>query len=146
MNFKTNRVFQIGALAIALGLLAALAPALRAQGLSGRQECSAASLQGYYGSYRHGTAPYGAVAAQGLYYFDGDGGWNLVLNISRNGEISTDEYWEGGYAVNADCSGEIDDGARIVIVDGGQSVYLVSLLDGFTMYEVWTRIHNAPGN
>jgi hypothetical protein len=45
---------------------------------------------------RTGTAPCGAVAAQWIHRFDGEGRWQMVMNISRNGEISQDEFWEGG--------------------------------------------------
>lgn len=147
MNFTQTQVFRIGSLAIALGLLAGPLPELGAQEAPGGLKCSLASLEGTYGAYRHGTAPYGPVAAVGIYFFDGAGGWNLVSNISRNGEISVDEYWEGGYSVNADCTGAIDEVTRIVIVDDGNGFYLLSLFEGgFTMYEVATRVHKFRGN
>lgn len=146
MNIRQYRGFRIGSLAITFALLAGLAPALRAQEMNGGRDCSEASLKGSYGSYRTGTAPYGAVAAQGIYFFDGEGGWQLRLNISRNGEISVDEEWEGEYTVNADCTGEFGEDARFVIIDGGKGIYLVALFEGFAMYEVWTRIHNGRGN
>ena len=143
MNTRQTRVsLWLSAIALAL---AGLAPASAEQEAQGGG-CSLASLKGTYGSYRTGTAPYGPVAAQGLYYLDGEGGWNLTLNISRNGEISLDEYWEGEYQVNEDCTGNIDGGIPFVIVDGGKGVYLLGALDGgFTMYEVWTRISNGRG-
>ena len=142
MNTRQTRVSRTWLSAIALALLAGIMPAFAEQPGEG---CSLASLKGTYGTYRTGTAPYGAVAAQGLMYFDGEGGWNLLLNISRNGELSSDEFWEGAYNVNEDCTGDIDGGsARFVIVDGGKGFYLLSMLEGgFTMYEVGTRIHNG---
>lgn len=145
MNTRQTRVSLRLLSAIALALLG-LTPASAEQENSGTG-CSLASLNGTYGAYRTGTAPYGPVAAQNLYYFDGEGGWNLVMNISRNGEISVDEYWEGEYNVNEDCTGTIDGtSARLVIVDGGKGFYLLSTLEGgFTMYEVGTRIHNGRG-
>ena len=139
MNTRQNRSFRMGSLAIAFGLLAGLAPALGAQEMNGGRDCSEASLEGTYGSYRTGMAVYGAVAAQGIYFFDGEGGWQLRLNISRNGEISVDEEWEGEYTVNADCTGEFGEDARFVIVDDGKGVYLVALFEGFAMYEVFER-------
>jgi hypothetical protein len=146
MNIKQSRVFGMGSLAIALGLLSGLAPELGAQaGYAGR-ECSNASLEGTYGAYRTGTAPFGAVAAQEIWYFDGEGSFNATVNISRNGEISLDEYYEGGYTVNADCTGEIDEFARIVIVNDGNGYYLVNILGGITQYEVGTRIHKGRRN
>ena len=128
--------------AIALAL-AGLMPASAEENSGGG--CSLASLKGTYGAYRTGTAPYGAVAAQGFYDFDGEGGWKLTLNISRNGEISLDEQWEGGYEVNENCTGNIDGGSALfVVVDGGKGFYLLSALEGgFTMYEVGTRVHNG---
>jgi hypothetical protein len=147
MDFTHTRVFRIASLAIALGLLSGLAPELDAQGRHDERECSAATLEGSYGFYRTGIAPYGAVAAQGLIHFDGEAGWTMTLNISRNGEISQDEFWEGGYTLGPDCTGELDGGARIVVVDDGNGFYSVSVLEGgFAVYEVGTRIHTGPGN
>ena len=144
MNFRHTRVIQIGSLAITLGLLSGLLPELGAQEVHGGPACSNATLEGTYGFYRTGTAPYGAVAAQGIHWFDGEGGWQMVMNISRNGEISQDEFWQGGYSVSADCTGEIEGGARIVVVDDGNGFYAVSILEGgFTVYEVATRIHQG---
>ena len=147
MNIKHNRVFRIGLPVITLGLIAGFALARGAEETHSWQGCSDASLNGSYGVYRAGTAPYGAVAAQGIYFFNGEGGWQLRLNISRNGEASLDEEWEGGYTVNADCTGTInEDDARFVIVDDGKGFYLVSLREGLTFNEVGTRIHNSRGN
>ena len=128
--------------AIALALVVGLTPAVAEQESQG-PGCSAATLKGTYGLYRTGTAPYGPVAAQGLMVFNGQGGWELILNISRNGEISVDEFFEGGYDVNADCTGNIAEDTRFVIVDGGKSFYQVITREGFTAYEVATRIHNG---
>jgi hypothetical protein len=127
MKNRQTRVFRSFLSASILSLLAGLTPASAEQ--ESQSGCSLASLKGTYGAYRTGTAPYGAVAAQGLYYFNGEGGWELTLNISRNGEISVDEFWDGGYAVNEDCTGTInDDAGRFVIVDGGKGFYLLSTL------------------
>ena len=146
MNTKQTRVSPIWLSAIALALLAGLTPAYPKQG-SDRAVCSDASLNGSYGLYRTGTAPYGAVAAQGLMVFNGEGGWQLRLNISRNGEISLDEEFEGGYTLNEDCTGSInEDDARFVVVDGGKGYYLVSAREGLAWVEVGTRIQNGPGN
>jgi hypothetical protein len=147
MNFRQNRPFHMGSLVIGLGLLSGFTPEISADHWQGPR-CSEASLKGPYGVYRTGTAPYGAVAAQGLYVFDGEGGWQLTLNISRNGELFLDEEFEGGYTVNSDCTGEINEGAaRFVIVDSGNGFYLLSLLEGgFAMYEVGTRIHTGQGS
>jgi hypothetical protein len=142
MNTRQTRVSLRFLSAIALALLAGLTPASAEQPSEG---CSLASLNGTYGLYRTGTAPYGPVAAQGFMVFNGDGGWELTLNISRNGEISVDEFWEGGYWVNEDCTGNIGEDTRFVIVDGGKGFYNVITREGFTAYEVGTRIHNGPG-
>ncbi|MGH9391015.1 MAG: hypothetical protein ACRD1Z_15470, partial [Vicinamibacteria bacterium] len=122
MITKRTRISRIGSLAIALALLAGLAPALGAEQERHGRGCSDRTLEGSYGLYRTGTAPYGAVAAQGLMFLDGEGGWQLRLNISRNGELFLDEEYDGTYTVNADCTGMIDDAARFVIVDGGKTV------------------------
>ena len=47
--------------------------------------------------------------------------WNFEkFLISRNGEISLDEEYEGGYDINEDCTGTInEDDARFVVVDDG---------------------------
>jgi hypothetical protein len=146
MNTTQTRISRIWLSAVALALLVGLTPAT-AETERRDRGCSAASLKGFYGLYRTGTAPYGAVAAQGLIFFDGEGGWGMTLNISRGGEIFVDEGWGGGYSVGPDCTGEIDGGASIVIADDGKTVYLLSLLGGgFNMYEVWTRIHNGRGD
>ena len=128
--------------AIALALLAGLTPASAEQQSQGGG-CSIETLNGAYGLYRTGMAPYGPVAAQGFVVFNGQGGWTLRLNISRNGEISVEEEWEGGYDVNEDCTGNIGEDTRFVIVDGGRVFYNFITREGFTAYEVGTRIHNG---
>ena len=67
----------------------------------------------------------------------------MVMNISRNGEISVDEFWEGGYDVNEDCTGNIGEDTRFVIVDGGKAFYNLITREGFTACEVGTRLHNG---
>ena len=142
MNTTQTRISLRILSAVAFALVVGVTTAYGEQESQG-PGCSLATLKGTYGVYRTGTAPYGAVAAQSLQYFDGEGGWSMLMNISRNGEISVNEFWEGGYNVFEDCTGEIDGGARFVIVDGGKGFYLVSILEGFTMYEVGTRVHNG---
>jgi hypothetical protein len=146
MNTGQTRVSPIWLSAIAFALLTGLTPASAKQG-SDVAGCSSASLNGSYGLYRMGTAPYGTAAAQGLMVFNGEGGWQLRLNISRNGEISLDEEYEGGYDINEDCTGTInEDDARFVVVDDGKSFYLVSAREGLAFVDVGTRIHNGRGN
>lgn len=146
MNTRHTPVSLIWLSAIALALLAGLTPASAKHGSDGAG-CFTASLNGSYGLYRTGTAPYGTVAAQGVMVFNGEGGWQLRLNISRNGEVSLDEEFDGGYTVNADCTGTInEDDARFVVVDDGKSYYLVSAREGLAFVEVGTRIHNGRGN
>jgi hypothetical protein len=143
MNTRQTRGSLSFFSAIAFALLG-LTPASAEQENQGTG-CSLATLKGAYGLYRTGTAPYGPVAAQGLMVFNGEGGWTLRLNISRNGEISVDEEWEGGYWVNEDCTGNVGEDTRFVIVDGGKGFYQVLTREGFTAYEVGTRIHSGPG-
>jgi hypothetical protein len=144
-TIRHARVVRIGPLAIALALLAGLAPALGAQEILKPRACSNASLNGSYGSYRAGTAVYGPVASQGFVVFNGEGGYYLRLNISRGGEIFLGEEYEGGYTINADCTGDVD-GHPIVVVDDGKGYILLSTFQGFAVYEVGTRIHNGRGN
>ncbi len=55
MNPKQARASLTWLPAIALGLLAGLAPALGAEERHGRRGCSVRSLNGSYGVYRFGT-------------------------------------------------------------------------------------------
>ena len=140
---------RTGQSAIGRGARAARAAA-RAAGEKPPGQCSNGSLQASYGFDRTGTGPLGdppggPLAAVGIITFDGAGNYTTVQNISRNAEFSLDEEFEGGYGVGPDCTGGIDGGLQIVVVDDGKSFYGLTLFEGFTAYYVATRIHNGRG-
>ena len=151
MNSGNSRITFTLLSAVALALVAGLAPAFGAEEKSAGRECSVASLSGTYGFYRTGNGPWGnppggPLAAAGIVSFDGAGNYNTVQNISRGGEIFLDEEYEGNYSIAPDCTGDIDGGLWFVIVDDGKSFYGLTLFEGFTAYYVATRIHAGRGN
>lgn len=122
--------------AIAVGLLIGLASSARAerhQKPNSAKPCSNKTLNGTYGYYRAGTNldDGGPVVAVGIVTYDGMGNTFLTDSVNRNGEIELDQEFSGRYQVNPDCSGTLflEDGeewARIVVVKGGESVYVLS--------------------
>jgi len=135
--------------AIAIGALAGLAPALRAQQAGGGNGCSVASLNGSYGYYRSGQGSFGGpLAAVGVFLFDGAGNASAVQNISRDGALDLDSPFTATYTIASNCSGSAfsADGtefARFVVIDDGKGFYLFSESEGSTIFGVGTRIH-AP--
>lgn len=117
--------------------------------------CNNASLNGSYGFYRQGTTGVGTatadpLAAIGLISFDGAG--NIVTPghqaISKNGVISDFNQPAGiggTYQISSDCTGEefTPAGAPVaflVVVDGGEGLYLLSLAPGNAVVGVARRI------
>ena len=67
----------------------------------------------------------------------------LTDSVNRNGEVELDQEISGRYQVNPDCSGMLldengEEWARLVIVKGGKSVYVMSEHNPY--YVVATRI------
>ncbi len=150
MNTRQTRVSRIGSLAIALALLAGLAPAVGAEERHGGRDCSVASLHGSYGFYRTGKGTFGGpLAGQGIAFFDGEGDFHMTVNVSRDGEIFLDEEISGTYEIAPDCTGSFLDNdsefERFVVIDDGKGWYSLFVFGG-TVYTVGTRIHNGRGN
>ena len=142
------RVSSPLALAIAVGLIIGLVSIASAEGHhkpNSAKPCSNKTLKGTYGYYRAGTNldDGGPVVAVGIITYDGMENTFLTDSVNRNGEIELDQEFSGRYQVNPDCSGMLflEDGeewARIVIVKGGKSVYVLSEHNPY--YAVATRI------
>lgn len=108
--------------------------------------CSNKTLNGSYGSYRTGTTSTGPLASLGILFFDGNGNASGSQNISRNGVFTFDNPISGPYEVAADCTARFftDTGvevARVVIVDGGNEIFLFSETAGNAVYGVAKKIH-----
>ena len=135
-------------LALATGLLLSTSniPPVHADGRRERA-CSVKTLNGSYGFYRNGTTSTGPLAALGILFFDGNGSVSGSQNISRNGVFTFDvEILPGPYEVAADCTAKFltDTGievARVVIVDGGNEIFLFSETAGNAVYGVGKKIH-----
>lgn len=110
--------------------------------------CSNKTLNGSYGTYRTGSTSTGPLAALGILFFDGNGNASGRQNISRNGVFIFDNPISGPYEVAADCTAKFftDTGvevARVVIVDGGNEIFLFSETAGNAVYGVGKKIHTA---
>ena len=109
--------------------------------------CSNKTLNGSYGTYRTGSTSTGPLAALGILFFDGNGTVSGSQSISRNGVFTFDvEILPGPYEVAADCTAKFftDTGvevARVVIVDGGNEIFLFSETAGNAVYGVGKKIH-----
>ena len=113
--------------------------------------CSDKTLNGSYGFYRTGTTSTGPLAAVGIFSFDGNGTVSGSQSISRNGVFTFDVPILGPYEVSADCTAKFltDTGvevARVLIVDGGNEIYLFSESTGNAVYGVGKKIHTADDN
>jgi len=133
-------------MAIAVGLLVGVSPAVRAEERNADSPCSNATLNGSYGFYRTGSTPAGPLVAIGLLSFDGKGNSTVIQNISRNGEFEFDVTFPGLYGVAADCTGkgftpEGVEFVRLVVVDNGKGFYIFSESHGNAIYGVGTKIH-----
>lgn len=109
--------------------------------------CSTKTLQGYYGFYRSGTTSTGPLTAVGLGFYDGNGNNTATQTISRNGVFTLDQTTVGQYEVDPDCTGRgFLNGVQIsrtVIVDGGNEVYLLSMVAGNAVFGVAKKIHSS---
>ena len=108
--------------------------------------CSNKTLNGSYGTYRTGSTSTGPLASHGILFFDGNGNASGSQNISRNGVFIFDNPISGPYEVAADCTAKFftDTGvevARVVIVDGGNEIFLFSETSGNAVYGVGKKIH-----
>jgi len=134
-------------LTLATGLLLSTSTVPRAHAHDQHQKaCSNKTLNGSYGSYRTGTTSTGPLASLGILFFDGNGNATGSQNISRNGVFTFDNPISGPYEVAADCTAKFftDTGvevARVVIVDGGNEIFLFSETAGNAVYGVAKKIH-----
>ena len=108
--------------------------------------CSNKTLNGSFGTYRTGSTSTGPLASLGILFFDGNGNASGSQNISRNGVFTFDNPISGPYEVAADCTAKFftDTGvevARVVIVDGGNEIFLFSETSGNAVYGVAKKIH-----
>jgi hypothetical protein len=109
------------------------------------QDCTAATLQGPYGFHTNGVSVQLGIqlfASVGIVTFDGAGRFDATLSSSRDGVIRRASF-QGSYAVNPDCTGEIrnDAGGLVqdtVIVDGGKEIR--SLARNPDALPVWTGL------
>ena len=113
--------------------------------------CSTKTLHGSYGFYRSGTTTStGPLTAVGIVFYDGSGNNTATQTISRNGVFTLDQTTVGQYEVDADCTGRgFQNGVQIsrtVIVDGGNEVYLLSMVAGNTVFGVAKKIHRSDGD
>jgi len=142
--------FSVAIVGLATGLLLSTSniPPVHADGRRERA-CSEKTLKGSYGFYRNGTTSTGPLAALGILVFDGNGSVSGSQSISRNGVFTFDvEILPGPYEVAADCTAKFltDTGievARVVIVDGGNEIFLFSESSGNAVYGVGKKIHPA---
>jgi hypothetical protein len=142
--------FSVAIVGLATGLLLSTSniPPVHADGRRERA-CSDKTLNGSYGFYRNGTTSTGPLAALGILFFDGNGSVSGSQSISRNGVFTFDvPIPPGPYEVAADCTAKFltDTGvevARVLIVDGGNEIYLFSESTGNAVYGVGKKIHTA---
>jgi hypothetical protein len=133
--------------ALATGLLLSTSNIPRAHADDQHQKaCSNKTLNGSYGSYRTGTTSTGPLASLGFLFFDGNGNVSGSQNISKNGVFTFDNPISGPYEVAPDCTARFftDTGvevARVVIVDGGNEIFLFSETAGNAVYGVGKKIH-----
>ena len=107
--------------------------------------CSAATLNGLYGFYRTGTTPDGPLAAVGTMNFDGKGNITVRQRVSRNGSASFATF-NLTIKVAPDCTIKSyldgEQGSTGVIVDNGNRIFLLSIGQGNTLYQVAEKIRN----
>ena len=141
------KIRSLSTFALATGLLLSTSniPPVHADGRRERA-CSNKTLNGSYGIYRTGSTSTGPLASLGILFFDGNGNASGSQNISRNGVFTFDNPISGPYEVAADCTAKFftDTGvevARVVIVDGGNEIFLFSETSGNAVYGVGKKIH-----
>jgi hypothetical protein len=107
--------------------------------------CSEKTLRGSYGFYRTRTNPTGPLVAVGILFFDGQGNAFARQSISRNGVFTFDVEFDSTYEVAEDCTGKgFQNGlefVRMVVVDGGKEIYMLSETAGNAIYGVAKKIH-----
>jgi hypothetical protein len=153
MKLRTN---SIAVVALVSGLLlsisqgggdwASIVPTVHADHRHASESCSNATVNGAYGFYRAGTTSAGPLAALGILVNDSNGNGTFTQSISRNGVFTFDVTSPYTLEVADDCTGKgfLSDGTefvRMVIVDGGEGLYLLSVTSGNAVYGVARRIH-----
>lgn len=135
-------------LALATGLLLGTSLIRPVHADDQRQKaCSNKTLNGSYGFYRTGSTSTGPLAALGILFFDGNGTSYGNQSISRNGVFTFDVAMPPSpYEVAPDCTATFltNSGievARVVIVDGGNELFLFSESAGNAVYGVGKKIH-----
>ena len=108
-------------------------------------QCSNATLHGQYGFYRTGHTATAALAAVGIIVFDGKGNSSASQSIAKDGSINFDVEFAGLYVIDANCTGRgfTSDGTefvRLVVVNGGRVVYMLSESAGNEVYGVATKV------
>jgi hypothetical protein len=153
----------VAMIGLATGLLLSI---LHVQGShAGAKGCSNDTLDGSYGFYRFGVTSTGPLAAVGLITFDGNGNHTGTQSISRPGSMppfaldQTDPpsgVPVGRYEVDFNCTGKLFgfvsattpptppfvevEAARLVVIDGGAGVYMLSETTGNAVYVVGRKI------
>ena len=112
--------------------------------------CSVATLKGAYGFFRTGATAVGPLAAVGIATFDGTGAVSTARQTIRKNGVTTSDLFkdpagEGPYEVDPDCTGRLlnPDGSvigHLVIVDGGNELFIMSLSNGNSVYGVMKKI------
>lgn len=143
------RTISVAAIALVIGLLLSNSHVGRVHA-DDRDEraCSNKTLNGHYGFYRSGTTTStGPLAAVGIAVYDGNGNNISTQTISRNGVFTLGQPTPGQYEVDADCTGRgFQNGvqiSRIIIVDGGKEIYLLSMVAGNTVYGVAKKLNRS---
>src|SRR5215467_6272700 len=142
-----HRKFSVTAVALAAGLC--LAP-LNSRTVYADLACSNKTLNGSFGFYRAGNTSVGPLAAVGFITFDGNGNFMATQSISRNGVFTFDSSSSSSYELEPDCTGKLftptgDEVARLVVVDGGNEVYMLSGTPGSAVYVVAKKIAATEG-
>ena len=137
----TNRFNQ---LALAVGLMAALAPSLVSA-----QEPRCSVLKGAYTFAFSGTnagMPYNGV---GLTTFDGAGNWTGTESANFNGFVIRWQAFSGTYTLNPDCTGTIfavfpngvvSKGQDFVVANGGKTINAIGLDELGQLSTTFTKI------
>ena len=115
--------------------------------------CSVTTLKGSYGFFRTGATPLGPLAALGIATFDGTGAVSTARQTIRKGGVTTSDLFtspagQGPYEVDPDCTGRLlnPDGSvigHLVIVDGGNEFFIISLSNGNSVYGVMKKIRKG---
>ena len=106
--------------------------------------CSVATLNGLYGYYRTGTRDIGPLAAVGTMNFDGKGNLTVTQRASRNGTIDIHRTFNFTYKVASGCTIKTYNGGEQiqtgVIVDNGNRIFSLDIIEEFTIYQVAEKI------